>query len=271
MQLRMLHPMRRIACALAVIGVSALGVAAPASVRAGDLVQNGGFETYTDAEGITGGALLGANGSIVADWTSSNNPNTNYQGGNFLYTPPSTDMTGSFNPVIGYGVALWGPPFGSNNGLPEHSPAGGNYIGMDGDQSYFGLLSQSISGLTVGQSYRLSFYFAGAQEYPYSGSVPLTAELQVGFGSQTQDTPILSYAPEGFTGWQLQTMTFVADATSDTLSFLALSTPNGVPPFVLLDGVSLTPEPSAILMLSIGLVGVGVVRRLHKLRRGLNR
>jgi hypothetical protein len=46
---------------------------------------------------------------------------------------------------------------------------------------------------------------------------------------------------------EYQTMNFTADNTSDLLSFFAVGTPNGEPPFVLLDGVSLnadTPEPA---------------------------
>ncbi len=61
-----------------------------------------------------------------------------------------------------------------------------------------------------------------------------------------------------------QTFNFTADNTSDVLSFLAVGTPNGEPPFSLLDGVSVqaAPEPGTLLLMlgGLGLVGLGVVR-----------
>ena len=42
------------------------------------------------------------------------------------------------------------------------------------------------------------------------GFGPTTEQWQVSFGSQTQYTPIVSNASEGFTGWQYETMNFTA-------------------------------------------------------------
>jgi hypothetical protein len=77
---------------------------------------------------------------------------------------------------------------------------------------------------------------------------------------------VLNNASHGFTGWQYQTFTFTASGTSDLLSFLAVGTPSGVPPFSLLDGVSLTqlPEPATWTMLISGLMGVAGAARLRK-------
>ena len=53
---------------------------------------------------------------------------------------------------------------------------------------------------------------------------------------------------------------FTANSTSELLSFLAVGTPSGnVPPFALLDGVSLTavPEPSTWAMMFVGFAGLG--------------
>jgi hypothetical protein len=71
-------------------------------------------------------------------------------------------------------------------------------------------------------------------------------------------------ASEGFTGWQTDSFTFTATSTSEVLSFLAVGTPAGVPPFTLLDGISVTqtPEPQSLVLFATGLIGVsGLVRR----------
>lgn len=208
-------------------------------------VVNGNFEQST------------GNGQVNYNTTVTGWSGTGY---NFLYTPGTADTTGA-NGDSG-NVKLWGPGDGSQNGLTA-SPAGGNFIGMDGVYQP-GAISQTLSGLTVGQATVVSFYYAGAQQYNFSG---LTTEgFAVSLGDQTINTPILANSDHGFTSWQLASLTFTPTQTSEVLSFLALGTPNGEPPFSLLDGVSVntapTPEPSTITLLLSGVAGLGgVVRR----------
>jgi hypothetical protein len=54
--------------------------------------------------------------------------------------------------------------------------------------------------------------------------------------------------------------------SSELFTFLATEgVPFGGPPFVLLDGVTLNaPEPSSLVLLSIGLFGIGAVRQLRR-------
>lgn len=150
-------------------------------------------------------------------------------------------------------------------GLPATSPDGGNFIEQDGDPAFNQAFSQSVTGLTVGTTYYLSFYQAAGQQQNYTG--PTTERWQVTFGNQTQLSPQYSL-PQGGTGsWQSVTLRFLAAATTQTLSFLALGTPNGAPPVAFLDGVSLTdvPEPLSVGVLGAGLLALAAAR--HRMRR----
>ena len=192
----------------------------------------------------------------VTGWTS--------QGYNFDFLPGTADTTGATGQ---YGnLQLWGPGNGSMNGLTS-SPAGGNFIAMDGAYEQ-GPLSQMLYGLTPGATTTVSFWFAGAQQHGYDGAT--TEQFQVSLDNQKLFTPVFTDASHGFTGWQYENLTFTATNTSELLSFLAIGTPGGEPPFSLLDGVSVnsaaTPEPSSLVLLGSGLVSVGGLLR-RKLQR----
>ncbi len=200
-------------------------------------------------------------GTEAIGWTSGTPDSPGY---NFLFSSGSADTSGSA------GLKLWGPNSGSNNGLPASSPDGGNFVALGGDPNLvLQPIEQTITGLVSGDSYLVSFYWAGAQQAGAIGAT--TDQVQVGFGTETQSTAVVANASKGFTGWMAQSFTFTADSTSDVLSFFAVSTPAGLPPFVLLDGVSVTaiPEPSSLVILALGLAPIGVVtvRRRMKAKR----
>lgn len=70
---------------------------------------------------------------------------------------------------------------------------------------------------------------------------------------------MLSSANHGFTGWTEETLSVIPASSSGLLSFFATGTPNGVPPFSLLDGVSVsdTPEPATWALFIATFAGFG--------------
>nr|WP_198979952.1 PEP-CTERM sorting domain-containing protein [Herbaspirillum sp. ASV7] len=236
--------MKKIFATLAVSAASLIATSAFAAPV--NLVTNGGFENITNGAGkfnTSSGGLAGT--TVATGWTS-----TGYA---FIFTPGSADTTGA-----GPGhLKLWGPGDGSNNGLTG-SPTGGNFLASDGVYQ-IGAIQQIINGLVIGQSYQLSFDWAGAQQYGFTG--PTTEGWQVSLGAQTFNTPTISNVNHGFTGWRNQTFTFTATGVSEVLSFLATGSPNGLPPFSLLDSVSLVavPEPGSVPMMAIGALALAAV------------
>ena len=233
---------------LRTLAIAAFGLQAMVAMAAPvNLVVNGGFEQLTNGAG-----KFSTNGgtTVATGWTSS--------GYTFIYTPGTVDTTGA-GPS---GLKLWGPNNGAKNGLTT-SPTGGNFLASDGVYQA-GPLKQTINGLVIGQNYQVSFDWAGAQQYNFSGNT--TEGWTVSLGSQSFDTVMLSNVSHGFTGWKAQTFTFTANAASEVLSFLAKGTPTGAPPFTLLDNVSLVavPEPGTVWEILIGalaLASVVILRR----------
>jgi hypothetical protein len=253
----------------AMLGLSAmLGLAGPVGATldpAHQFITNGGFEQTTNGLG-----QLRRNTNVVG-WTSQKVDASTYSY-SFVLNASTVSTTGSPGE---YGQEmLWGPGNGANNGLQNSlGGTGGNFVGADGAY-HLGKLTQTITGLIVGQSYQLTFDFAGAQEYNY-GNGPSTDSWYFGFENQgiNQQSAVLNNSYKGFTGWQTQTFNFVATQTSDTLYFLAQGSPAGQPPFSLLDNVSLVgaygtvsaaPEAGTWAMMLFGFGGIGMALRTRR-------
>jgi hypothetical protein len=237
--------------ATALCGIIASSLAQ--KVHAANLVQNGNFTSTTAGTG-----QLGYN-TALTDWTTT--------GYNFVYESATVaDSTGAVDqfPAPNNTVSFWGPdnPSPVANGFSA-SPAGPAFLALD---SYIspgqggisvGPVSQTINGLSVGQTYALSFYWAGAQQTGFTG--PTTDQLFVSLGTETNSTPVISVASRGFTGWDQVTLDYVATSTSEVLSFLASGTPPvSDPPFALVDGVSLTQGTAPDTASTAGLFGLSV-------------
>jgi hypothetical protein len=151
--------------------------------------------------------------------------------------------------------------------MPATSPNGGYFIASDGDFQNVppGPISQSITGLTVGKSYVLSFYWAAAQQYGFSGDT--SSGWNYSLGSSTGSTGNFAIPSGGFSGWLTGGSTFVATSATETLSFFSTGTGGGgEPPFALLDGVSLVqvPEPATWAMMLVGFGALGTAIRARR-------
>ncbi|HEX4086104.1 MAG TPA: hypothetical protein VHY22_14410 [Chthoniobacteraceae bacterium] len=224
-----------------------------ASAQYTNLVTDGTFGQVSLSSGQSSTGLTTLYGQFgtgyltVAGWSTT--------GYNFVYAPNTVDQgTGTGGAfagqpkeapgqytVNGYGNQyMWGSHNGGTAAWPATDPAGGDFIAADGTYES-GAITQTITGLKVGEAYALKFYWGAAQQQSYTGST--TEWWSVSLGGETESTSTFSLASGSFSGWMQDTMYFTATSATETLSFLAGGTPNGQPPFSLLGGVSLEVVP----------------------------
>lgn len=234
-----------------ILAIAALASVAISSGAAANSFINGDFET------VTNGAGEFDRDTQATGWTSN--------GYNFIVAPGTADTTGS--PTSQYGVTkLWGPNNGSNNGLTDTSPSGGNFVIADG-AFQTAPIEQVITGLTPGRTYSVGFDYGFGQQFGFDGDT--IQRWTVSFAGQSQSTADFNVPNHGFTGWLHTSFDFIANNATETLSFLAYGN-LPVPPFALLDGVTFSqepvsnvPEPAswALLIAGFGLIGVAARRR----------
>ena len=223
----------------ALLGVT-LSATLAASASATNLVLNGDFEN-------NGGVGQLANGiSFATNWS-----NGAAQGGGDGFgfvvdaNADSTGFPSVYSAGSGTNIFLWGPGYTPNpvsNGFTG-SPNGGSFLGASGGFSA-APISQTISGLTPGETYTLSFTWAASQ---FTDNVGATSQYwDVSFGGTTVSTDTASVASRGFVDWAPYTHDFTATSFTETLSFLAQGSPAGNSPFLLIDGISLSAAAAAV-------------------------
>lgn len=233
---------------------ASLALAAGSAANAAtNIITNGDFESSSYASNSQFGTTFGGQG--VTGWTGNDGLNIWFKAG----TETSVDVATYWaTDTLDY---LW---------ASAPSPSGGNFIGLDGDQTGYdipnaqGQVSQTLNDLQVGRTYTLTFNWAVGQLRNRDGAV--TEQLQVSFGGETFSTAVVGIPEHTFSGWMTQQFFFTPTATTQTLTFLSLGTPNGLPPIALLDGVHMAiPEPTTWAMM---IMGFGTIGALLRRRRG---
>jgi choice-of-anchor C domain-containing protein len=116
-----------------------------------------------------------------------------------------------------------------------------------------GGIFQTITGLTDGQQYTVSFYVAATPGYG-------TQTVNVSFGTTNQSVVLADTGSLGAMNWALQTIKFVADASGTALLKFAGTSNGGTDAAgMALDSVSIaaTPIPPALLLFASALGGMG--------------
>jgi hypothetical protein len=228
--------------------------------------------TLTVSGWTTGGYNFVYNAGNADQGTSSNGSQLNNGSGTtYQEAPGQYNVSSGANK--GYGnTFLWGT---NNTGVSTITapPLGGNFVAADGAFEV-GALTQSISGLTVGYTYALTFYWAAAQQQGFTGTTTENWTVSLGTGNVAGNFTTSTYnlASESFSGWQQATMYFYANSTTETLSFLAAGTPSGEPPFSLVADVDLEIVPDFsnwLLFTGFGTVCMFLEILRRRRRRGL--
>jgi hypothetical protein len=259
---------------------SAVLLGAATQAAATNLIQNGDFSQFSPG---TVGSTFRSNGSAsLTDWTQ-NVPASGNNGG-LIVVLAGASLNGA--DIINDGGASYSLWNASNGGFGTIAtpPSGNTYVfAQDSAPENASYLSQTITGLVVGQKYAVTFSWAGAQLRNDSGSLwngVTNEEWEVNLGGtynggttqsfsggQTEYTSEITDVPEhGSTTWQSAMLHFVASSTSEVLNLEAVSSSSGDPPFALIDNIQMNavPEPAAWTMMIVGLSGLGALARRRR-------
>jgi hypothetical protein len=236
--------------------IVALSIGQSADATAINLVTNGNFNTTTFTTNSQFGTGYGGQG--VTGWTGGGGYQLYYFAGTATTNSAASQYDNGYNTGSEKLWSIATPPVGN-----------GNFVALDADPSVGGggSISQTLTGLTVGEHYLLTFDWATTQLQSRSGAT--MDDVKVSLGGQSFTTATVNDASQSSTPWLQQTFAYTATSTTETLTFLAQGSPSGLPPVVALDGVSVVdaPEPSSIALLGGGLALVGFIARKRRAAR----
>jgi MYXO-CTERM domain-containing protein len=243
----------------AIVLAAAMAVAATGA-GATQLVTNGQFTTLSNGLGQIDHT------TVATGWTSSNY--------NFVIAQADVGSNGESGFLELWDGTNYAPgdtgPCNGNTCTPvgnswdgKAADDTGNFVAMDGAYET-GPVTQLITGLHIGGKYDLSFNYAFGQQTGFEANTTQSLTETLGVGDQSFTSNTFHVPSHGFSGWQTYGTSFTANATSETLSFLASGSP-AVPPFAMISNVSITtPEPGgwALMLIGVGLAGAIIRRRM---------
>ncbi|MES2206266.1 MAG: PEP-CTERM sorting domain-containing protein [Pseudomonadota bacterium] len=191
---------------------------------------------------VVNGSLTGpiANTSVPDGWININN---------------TADTMDANNNVGVAGLADF-------SATPSASPDGGTWVGVGADSAYIETFGQHLTGLTVGQTYSVSWHDAnfGVESLGYNNPNSFKALID---GTSIGSGGIRSVG----TSWYDESVSFTATASTATLAFELASDAKS---YLSIDGISIAttvnpiPEPETWALM---LAGLGFVARRANARR----
>jgi hypothetical protein len=220
-----------------------------------------------------GGLLLAAvipasadvnNGSfLLGEGLGGTNAPGSYSGINYdssLYLQPGYCNTCSITGWAVTGSVDWiGTYWAAPNAAGQ---AGGHSVDLDGLEQP-GAISQTVTGLTVGNKYDLSFYVNGNSDGTPLPNKNLLVSISNATPSSEGYTPV-AYVPanQSLNLWAQEDYVFIANASSVTVEFQSLDNEGSLGTYPgtsfgpVIAGVSLTPEPGFYGVLALSLIGL---------------
>lgn len=188
---------------------------------------------------ITNGSLTGpiANAGVPSGWTT------------LAGSPDTMDETNNVGAFVPFGATPSGP-----------SPDGGTWVGFAAAGSFYESFGQTVTGLSVGTGYDLSWYAGNFGARTGVGYTDVNAVEVFIDGLAIGSGDLLNLGPD----WLAQSLSFTATSSSIDLSFRLLNTDAS---YLSIDGISLVeagqsvPEPATLALLGIGLAGIGFQRK----------
>ena len=257
-----------VAACVAVAAVA--GVASPAKADLVNLVTNGNFAdttAYYTYNGVQVGTETTNTNLAAWQFTGCNSSNCGFS---FLGNS-NLASTGFYDQQDGH--------ISTEGASPGALPVAGSNAFMSDANYATQYMFQSIAGLTAGDTYTLKFWQASFEQSGYTGG--FTSNWQVGLGNGNafttanygvQTAATMTVPSGGASAWTQQTLSFVANSTNELLAFFATASSGAQPPFLMLDGVSLTdathpvnvPEPATLGLTAAGVLGLVAARRRRR-------